>query len=81
MNSRRRAVVSPKALKVAAAVVVGLSVGTLVSSDPVALPVVGTASGLLVGGVGLLAGGVLYYWVPGLVASPDCGCSGDCGCS
>ena len=80
MSMRRTAVVSPKAVKVVAAVVVGLSVGTLLPPDPVVLPFVGRVSGLLVGGCGLVAGGVLYLRAPRLVGSSDCDCSGECGC-
>lgn len=81
MNLRSSTVASPKTVKVVAAVLVGLGVGTLTSAEPVSLPVVGPTSALAVGGVGLAAGAVLYQWGPNLVGSPDCGCTGDCGCS
>lgn len=64
--------------KILAAVVVGLSIGTLLPPDPVVLPVVGSVSGVLVGGIGLVVGGVLYAQLSG---TSDCGCSGDCDCS
>lgn len=81
MNLRSSTVANPRTVKFAAAVVIGLSVGTLAPPEPVALPVVGPTPGLAVGGVGLVAGGALYQWGPTLVGSPDCGCTGDCGCS
>jgi len=61
----------------AAAALLGLGIGTLVQSDPVALPYVGETSQYLVGAGGLLAGGGLYAIRPG---SSDCDCSGPCGC-
>lgn len=81
MNLRRNAVVSPKVVKVVAAIIVGLSVGTLVPPEPVVFPAIGAVSGVAVGGVGLVAGVVLYVWVPTLVSSSECGCAGECGCS
>lgn len=60
--------------KLVAAIIVGLSIGTLVSPEPVTFPVVGTVSGIIVGAIGLVTGAVLYTQIPG------CGCSGDCGC-
>lgn len=81
MHFSRNRLVGPRTVKVVAAVVVGLSVGTLLPPDAVAVPLVGTVSGVVVGGVGLATGAGLYLWVPGLLAGPDCGCSGDCGCS
>ena len=64
-------------VKLLAAVVVGFSVGTLLSFEPVTLPLLGTTSGLLVGGVGLVAGGGLFLRAR---QSASCGCSGNCGC-
>lgn len=61
--------------KFLAAALIGLGVGTLLSPDPVAVPLVGTVPGVAVGGVGLVAGGLLYAQMP------NCGCSGDCDCS
>lgn len=81
MERFRRAVASPRAVKMVAAVIVGLSVGTLVPPEPVTVPTVGPVSGILVGGIGLVVGGVLYLRGPRVVGSPECGCSGDCGCS
>lgn len=81
MNLRRSTFVSPKIVKVVAAIVVGLSIGTLVPPDAVLLPVVGPMSGIVVGGIGLITGTVLYLWVPALVSPSACGCTGDCGCS
>ena len=44
--------------------------------DSVALPLVGTAPGAVVGGAGLLVAGIAYYQYGCLGA--DCGCSGSC---
>lgn len=75
--------ISPRLVKLLAAVVVGLSIGTLVPPEPVALPVLGSTPAVAVGGTGLLVGVAVYRWVPGLVntSSSDCGCGGDCDCS
>ena len=81
MTLRRKGFVNPRIVKVVAAIVVGLSIGTLVPPEPVVVPVVGTVSGIVVGGVGLVTGTALYLWVPGLVGTSECGCSGDCECS
>ncbi len=64
-----------------AGVVVGLSVGTLVPPEPVSVPAVGTVSGIAVGGLGLVAGAILFLRGPDAIGASDCGCSGDCGCS
>lgn len=70
---------SPRVVKVAAAAVAGLGVGTLVPPDPVRLPVAGSVPGLVVGAV-LLAGGLaLYVHGPSLLGTGDCGCGGGCG--
>jgi hypothetical protein len=66
-----------RTVKLLAAVVVGFSVGTLLSFDPVTLPFLGTTSGLLVGGVGLVVGGGLFLRAR---KSAGCDCSGDCRC-
>lgn len=63
--------------KLLGAVLVGFSVGTLLSFEPVALPVVGSVPALLAGGVGILVGGGIFLRAR---KSSDCGCSGDCGC-
>lgn len=75
MESIRERVNGPTVGKLLAAVVVGFSVGTLLSPEPLTVPLVGTVPGVAVGGVGLVAGGLLYTQIP------SCGCSGDCGCS
>jgi len=80
MLEYRNALSSAKLFRVLAAILVGLGVGTLLSPEPVSVPVVGTISGLVVGGVGLVVGPTLYLAVPKLVG-PDCGCAGDCGCA
>lgn len=62
----------------AAAVLVGLGIGTLGTAEPVTIPVVGTVSGLLAGGFALVVGIGLYlgvsHWTDG------CGCGGVCDC-
>jgi hypothetical protein len=80
MSEYRNALRSPKLVKMVAAVVVGLSIGTLLPPEPVAVPGVGPVPGLAVGGVGLLAGAVLYLKGPALVGT-GCGCATDCGCA
>lgn len=64
--------------KVVAAVVIGLSIGTLVPPEPVALPMVGSVSGIVAGFAGLVVGGGLY----GLArrSASGCGCDGECRC-
>lgn len=81
MSVRRSSLASPKLVKFIAALVVGLSVGTMVKLEPVALPVLGSVPGLAVGGVGLLVGAVLYVRGPKLLGASGCGCGADCGCS
>ena len=81
MGRIRRAVASRRAIKLVAGVVVGVSIGTSVPPEPVSLPAVGAVSGVAVGGLGLVAGAVLYLRGPDALTSSDCGCSGDCGCS
>jgi len=83
MHIHRRTLLSPKLVKIIAAIIVGLSIGTAVPPEPILLPVVGAVPGLAVGTIGLLAGAALYLRGPTFVGSPesDCGCTGDCGCS
>lgn len=81
MLARRIPASTPKLVKFAAAVLVGLGVGTLVTPLPVGLPVIGETSGVLVGPAGLTTGVVLYRFGPGVVGGADCGCAGECGCS
>lgn len=81
MSMMRDIVLTPRIVKMIAAVVVGLSVGAMLPPEPVSVPAVGTVSGLIVGGVGVLSGSVLYVQGADLVGSSGCGCSGDCGCS
>ena len=68
-------------VKFLGALVVGLAVGTIVTSDTVALPVVGPIHATVAGIVGLLIGGLLYHAVPARLDGGGCGCGGDCGCS
>lgn len=81
MLETHRRKIDPRIVKVLAAVVIGLSVGTMVPPKAVLLPAVGAVPGLLVGGLGLVAGAALFQWGPRLVGVADCGCTGDCGCS
>ncbi|WP_123538684.1 hypothetical protein [Halosimplex salinum] len=61
----------------AAALVVGLGIGTLLSGDAVAVPVLGKTSELLVGAAGVVLGGGLYTATKRLAPG---GCGDDCGC-
>jgi hypothetical protein len=70
-----------KAVKLFAAAVVGLSLGTLVPPDPLALPAAGTVPALPVGVAGLAVGTALYVRGPALVGASGCGCGGDCDCA
>lgn len=63
----------------AAAVVVGLGLGTLVPPDPVSVPLVGRVPGVVAGGVGLVTGGGAFALLKRSSGS-GCGCSGDCEC-
>lgn len=81
MTLRRSGVVTPKVVKVVAAVVVGLSVGALLPPEPVSVPLLGPVPAVAVGGVGLVVGAVLYLRVPDLVGVKGCGCTGDCDCA
>jgi hypothetical protein len=67
-----------KAVKLVAAVVVGLGVGTSLKAS-VALPAVGAVPGFVPGGLAVLVGAVAYTQAPGSAAG--CGCDGDCDCS
>lgn len=57
------------------AILAGYSV-TLLSTDSVALPVVGSVSGQLLGAIGIATFAVTYSQVG---CSDECGCSGACG--
>jgi len=81
MSVRQTLPIRPKLVKVVAAIVIGLSIGTLVPPDAVMLPVLGRVSGIVVGAVGLLAGTLLYRRAPDLTGTANCGCSGECGCA
>lgn len=81
MRFQRHTVVTPKLVKIGAAVIIGLSIGMLVPPKSVVLPVIGRVSGVLVGGSGLVLGVTLYTQLPKLVAPSGCDCSGKCGCS
>lgn len=64
--------------------VIGLSLGTLIAADPVALPILGAVNGVVVGGLGLAVGGALYTRLPdcgcGSASASDSGCADECGC-
>lgn len=81
MNIRQSNLVSPKLVKVLAAVVIGLSVGAVLPPDSAAIEAMGPIPGFLVAGAGVIVGVVLYTKVPSLVGAKSCGCTGDCGCS
>jgi hypothetical protein len=81
MNIRQSTLVSPKLVKILAAIVIGLSVGAVLPPNPAAIDALGTIPGVLVAGGGMTVGAVLYTTVPKLVGAESCGCTGDCGCS
>ncbi|MFB6152633.1 MAG: hypothetical protein ABEJ27_00125 [Halodesulfurarchaeum sp.] len=81
MVFRRRLRVPAKAVQVGAAVILGVSIGTLLRAETVLVPSVGAVPGLLAGAVGLLVGAGLYHWGPTYLATTGCGCAGDCDCS
>jgi hypothetical protein len=81
MSLRSTTRLTPRRVKVLAAILIGLSIGTLLPPEPVLVPVIGIVPGLLLGGSGLLLGAVLYVRAPTWVTASACECSGDCGCS
>lgn len=81
MNVSEQTIVSPKVVKFVAAVVIGLSVGTMLSPEPMALPAVGQVPSVAVGAIGLVLGSLLFSEVPRHLQSTGCGCGDDCGCS
>lgn len=80
MRIRRTATVSPRAVKLAAAVVIGLSLGGLVPPNPSLLQWLGPVTGAIAGGLGAGLGVLVYTRVPRRLAAVDCGCGDDCGC-
>jgi hypothetical protein len=83
MNANLDDIPVTKGVKMAAAVVVGLGIGTALNGT-VAVPGLGAVPGLAIGAVGVLAGGVLYTQAPTIApgsTAAGCGCEGDCGCS
>ncbi|APW97003.1 hypothetical protein CHINAEXTREME_04110 [Halobiforma lacisalsi AJ5] len=65
------------AVRALVGVVIGVGLGTILAGDPVSIPLLGTVSGLAVGGVVAAFGGVLYTQLP------DCGCGrgeAECDC-
>lgn len=68
-------------MKFAAAILVGLGVGVLLSPEPVVVPALGPVPGVAVGAAGLLVGAVAYRWGPGFLGASGCGCAGDCDCA
>lgn len=81
MNVRKNGLVSPKLIKVLAAVVIGLSVGAVLPPNPAAIDAIGTIPGVLVSGAGVIGGAIIYVKAPDLVGAKSCGCTGECGCS
>jgi|GEM_PF-5442075 len=81
MNALTRSPVSPKMVKVGAAVIIGVSLGTVLGGETVLVPGIGAVPGVVGGGVGALAGAALYRWGPPVVGGGTCDCTGDCGCS
>lgn len=72
---------SPRVVKMIGAIVMGLSIGALLPPEPMAVPAVGVVPGVLVGGLGLAGGALLYVQAPKWLRPSGCGCSDDCGCS
>lgn len=70
-------------VKIFASIIIGLSIGYMITPELMTLPFLGSVSSIAVGGVGLVIGAVLYQKGPEFVGSgsSDCGCSGECGCS
>lgn len=60
MNLRHTGNVNPKLVKVVAAVIMGLSIGTLIPPEPVIVPAIGVVPGLVAGSIGFVTGAVLY---------------------
>ncbi len=81
MSLNQQTIASPKVVKMVAAVVLGLGIGTIIGAEPVTIPGIGAVSGLLAGGLAVLVGGALYVKGPNHVQSEDCGCGDDCGCA
>ncbi len=63
----------------AAAIIVGVGVGTVLSQDPIGAPVIGSVPAVVAGGFAILVGGGLYLGIRRSDRS-DCGCSSDCDC-
>jgi len=61
-----------------AAALLGVGIGTIGQSGTVAVPAVGTVPSVVVGVVGLVAGGGTYLALER--TGSGCGCSDDCGC-
>ncbi len=72
--------VSPRAVKLFAAIIMGLSIGGLLPPDPTLLQSLGTAPGVLVGAMGVVGGGLIYTQVPRQLSSSGCGCGESCDC-
>ncbi|PSQ25403.1 hypothetical protein BRD03_14350 [Halobacteriales archaeon QS_9_68_17] len=72
MGSVRKRLTAPTTGKLLA-VVVGFSVGTLLSPEPLTVPLVGTVPGVVAVAAGLAGGGLLYARMPGRGCSRDCG--------
>lgn len=80
MRVRHPTTVSPRAVKLAAAVVIGLSLGGVVPPNPSLLEWLGPVPGVFAGALGAGLGAIVYTQVPRRLTATECGCVDDCGC-
>lgn len=81
MDVRSHELISPKLVKVLAAVVIGLSIGAVLPPNPFAIDAFGLLPGISLAGAGAAIGTVMYTRLPAVLAPKGCGCAGDCGCA
>lgn len=81
MNVYLSELINPKYVKIVAAIVIGLSVGSILPPDPAAFDILGVLPGTFVAGTGVIIGAIMYTKLPEIVSSKSCGCTGDCGCA
>ncbi|WP_232703565.1 hypothetical protein [Halobacterium wangiae] len=81
MNIRQSNLITPKLVRILAAVVIGFSIGAVLPPDPAAINALGTLPGVLLAGTGVIVGVVMYVKVPGLLGAKSCGCTGECACA
>ncbi len=81
MNVRQSNLVTPKLVRILAAMVIGFSIGAVLPPDPAAINALGTLPGVLLAGIGVAVGAVMYVRCPGFLGAKRCGCTGACSCS